>query len=182
MIDLNKVEKDFEVNGYAVIPDFLSSDEIEDMKNECKALIDKMDLSEEQTVFATGDSQKANEYFLNSGDKIRYFYEKNAFDKNGELVVDKSVCLNKLGHSLHWLNTTFKRNTFSSKVKQMVKHLGFVEPVVVQSMYIFKNPGIGGEVVAHQDATYLHATPDPKVIGLWFALEDATVGLFLHLI
>ncbi|CAG2183334.1 unnamed protein product, partial [Oppiella nova] len=41
-------------------------------------------------------------------------------------------------------------------------------------MYIFKNPGIGGEVIPHQDSTYLHSTPDPKVIGLWFALEDAT--------
>ena len=175
-IDFEKVKNDFEVNGYAVIPDFLSPEEVEDLKNECKNIIDKMDLSEEQTIFTTGDSQKANDYFMNSGDKIRYFYEKNAFDKNGELVVDKYMCLNKIGHSLHWFNPKFKRITFSSKVKQVVKNLNFIDPVVVQSMYIFKNPGIGGEVVAHQDATFLHATPDPKVIGLWFALEDATVG------
>jgi ectoine hydroxylase-related dioxygenase (phytanoyl-CoA dioxygenase family) len=54
--------------------------------------------------------------------------------------------------------------------------MDFVDPVVVQSMYIFKNPGIGGEVTAHQDATFLHSQPDLKVIGLWFALEDATVS------
>lgn len=41
-------------------------------------------------------------------------------------------------------------------------------------MFIFKQPGIGGEVVPHQDSTFL--TTDPaSVIGLWLALEDATI-------
>ena len=39
-------------------------------------------------------------------------------------------------------------------------------------MYIFKHPGIGGEVGWHQDATYLHTTPI-TVTGFWFALDDA---------
>jgi phytanoyl-CoA hydroxylase len=39
-------------------------------------------------------------------------------------------------------------------------------------MYIFKNPGIGGEVGWHQDATFLHTTP-VTVTGLWIALDDA---------
>jgi phytanoyl-CoA hydroxylase len=41
-------------------------------------------------------------------------------------------------------------------------------------MYIFKQPEIGGEVVAHQDHTFLWTDP-PSALGLWFALEDATV-------
>ena len=41
-------------------------------------------------------------------------------------------------------------------------------------MYIFKQPRIGGEVVCHQDAAFLHTEPS-SVLGLWFALEDATV-------
>jgi phytanoyl-CoA hydroxylase len=40
-------------------------------------------------------------------------------------------------------------------------------------MYIFKQPGIGGEVTCHQDATFLYTEP-LTVTGLWFALEDAT--------
>jgi phytanoyl-CoA hydroxylase len=41
-------------------------------------------------------------------------------------------------------------------------------------MYIFKQPRIGGEVTCHQDATFLYTEP-LRVVGLWFALEDATV-------
>jgi hypothetical protein len=32
-------------------------------------------------------------------------------------------------------------------------------------MYIFKQPGIGGEVVPHQDSTFLWTDPNPSVIG-----------------
>ena len=41
-------------------------------------------------------------------------------------------------------------------------------------MYIFKQPNIGGEVVCHQDSTFLYTKPD-TVIGFWVALEDATI-------
>ncbi|CAG2105136.1 unnamed protein product [Medioppia subpectinata] len=174
MENVNKVINDFCTKGFAVIPHFLEDNETELLKNECKTLIDKMDSREEHAVFSTGDDQKANHYFMTSADKIRYFYEKNAFNASGDLVVDKYLSLNKIGHALHWLSPAFKSVTFSPKVKQLVKNVGFVDPVVVQSMYIFKNPGIGGEVIPHQDATYLHSTPEPKCIGLWFALEDAT--------
>lgn len=41
-------------------------------------------------------------------------------------------------------------------------------------MYIFKQPGIGGEVGWHQDATFLHSDPI-SVTTFWFALEAATL-------
>ncbi len=47
-------------------------------------------------------------------------------------------------------------------------------PQLWQSMYIFKQPGIGGEVTWHQDASFFDTTPS-TVTGFWFALEDATV-------
>ena len=39
-------------------------------------------------------------------------------------------------------------------------------------MYIFKQPKIGGEVVCHQDSTFLITEPE-STVGFWFALEDA---------
>ena len=48
------------------------------------------------------------------------------------------------------------------------------DPLLLQSMYIFKQPHIGGEVNCHQDSTFLYTEP-LSVIGFWFALEDATL-------
>jgi phytanoyl-CoA hydroxylase len=50
--------------------------------------------------------------------------------------------------------------------------LEVAEPRVYQSMYIFKQPRIGGEVRWHQDATYFDTDPI-TVTTLWFALERA---------
>ncbi len=52
--------------------------------------------------------------------------------------------------------------------------LGIERPLLLQGMYIFKQPRIGGEVTCHQDSTFLYTEPQ-NIIGLWFALEDATV-------
>jgi ectoine hydroxylase-related dioxygenase (phytanoyl-CoA dioxygenase family) len=41
-----------------------------------------------------------------------------------------------------------------------------------QPQYIFKQPRIGGEVVPHQDSTFLWTDP-PSCVGAWLALEDA---------
>jgi len=59
-------------------------------------------------------------------------------------------------------------------VRKVVSELGLAKPALVQSMYIFKNARVGGDVACHQDATFLHTTPS-SVVGLWFALEDATI-------
>ena len=40
-------------------------------------------------------------------------------------------------------------------------------------MYIFKQPRIGGEVVCHQDSTFLYTEPE-SAIGFWLAIEDQT--------
>ena len=56
-------------------------------------------LSWGQTKFTTGDDNHVgDEYFLTSGDKIRYFLEEDAVDANGKLTRDKSKAVNKIGH------------------------------------------------------------------------------------
>jgi phytanoyl-CoA hydroxylase len=117
--------------------------------------------------------QSKDEYFIESGDKVRYFFESGAIGDKGELLVDPLLALNKVGHALHTENPLFCSITFSDKVKEVCYQLGFQSPAIVQSMYIFKNPGVGGEVKSHQDATYLSTDPN-NVIGFWFALDDAT--------
>ena len=50
----------------------------------------------------------------------------------------------QIGHYLHYLEPNFKKVTFSDKMKAVAKDLKFQDPIVVQGMYIFKNPRIGG--------------------------------------
>jgi Protein involved in biosynthesis of mitomycin antibiotics/polyketide fumonisin len=74
---------------------------------------------------------------------------------------------------MHDLDPVFEQFSRTPELAQISKDIGFKDPRILQSMFIFKQPHIGGEVVCHQDATFLHTEP-LSVKGFWFALEDAT--------
>lgn len=46
--------------------------------------------------------------FLETGDKIHYFFENDAFNDKNELQCDESVALNKIGHAQHDLDGFFE--------------------------------------------------------------------------
>ncbi|CAN4114819.1 unnamed protein product [Withania somnifera] len=102
------------------------------------------------------------------------FDRKKAFDGDGNLKHPKQLSINKVGHALHDKDAVFNKFSSSDKVSSMLRSLGYQRPVVIQSMYIFKQPGIGGEVVTHQDNSFLYTEPT-TCTGLWLALEDATI-------
>uniref|UniRef100_A0A158PBT5 Phytanoyl-CoA dioxygenase domain-containing protein 1 n=1 Tax=Angiostrongylus cantonensis TaxID=6313 RepID=A0A158PBT5_ANGCA len=166
----------FDNNGYAVIENIYTVEEISEMRNEVDRLVTEIDLDQQpRSVFMTYDENKhaADDYFLNSSDKIRVFFEEGALDTDGNLIVEKHRALNKIGHGLHVCNPVFKRMTFHHKLKQLFKDLQYNEPKVVQSMYIFKQPKIGGAVNDHLDATFLYVEPIEHITGVWIAIDDA---------
>ncbi|KAL1130876.1 hypothetical protein AAG570_012117, partial [Ranatra chinensis] len=160
--------------GFLIIEDFLTEKEVEELKNAGEELAKNIPKDIRKTVFTTTSTpQSKTSYFVESGDKICYFFEPDALDENGELKIPAELSLNKVGHALHWLHPTFKNISFSNKVKELCYKLRYKDPVILQSMYIYKNPGVGSEVISHQDSTFLHTDPE-TLIGFWFALDDAT--------
>lgn len=165
----------FQRDGYIVIPDFKSADEIAQLRQRAAEMVNDFDPSTSRSIFTTKDQVKTtDDYFLHSDNTIRCFFEEEAFDVNGQLKQDKSLSINKIGHALHDLDPVFERFSRDAKLAAVARDLGLQQPQVWQSMYIFKQPGIGGEVGWHQDATFFETTP-VTVTTFWFALEDATL-------
>jgi phytanoyl-CoA hydroxylase len=138
-------------------------------------IVDAFDPAESRAVFTTRDQESASDaWFLGSDNTVRCFFEEEAFDANGQLRQAKALSINKIGHAMHDLDPVFEAFTRDAKLAAVARDLGLEQPQVWQSMYIFKQPGIGGEVRWHQDATFFDSTPI-SVTTFWFALEDATI-------
>jgi phytanoyl-CoA hydroxylase len=162
-------------DGFLILEDFVAVEACDALRNRAERLVRDFDPAGIVSIFSTREQTRtSDDYFLESGDKIRFFFEENAFNSNGTLKQSKERSINKIGHALHDLDPEFDQFSRTPQIEQLVKSLGLINPLLLQSMYIFKQPRIGGEVTCHQDATFLYTDP-LKMVGLWFALEDATV-------
>ncbi|KAF4519550.1 hypothetical protein B566_EDAN004754 [Ephemera danica] len=146
MLDLQ-----FQRDGYVVLEDFLSPEQVQRLRDAGETLArDTPDTVTGNAVFSSNaKTQSKNRYFLDSGDKISHFLEAGAVAEDGSLTIERSRAINKVGHALHWLHEDFQEVTFSNAVKETCFQLGMEDPAVVQSMYIYKNPGIGSEESKH---------------------------------
>ena len=164
----------FRRDGVIVLRDYVPVSECARLRERTLDLVDAFDPATVRSVFSTTRQTQLNdEYFTESGNKIRFFFEDDAFDEDGELRQPKHDSLNKIGHAMHDLDPVFDAFSRTPKLAASVGSLGYSDPGILQSMYIFKPPGIGGEVVCHQDSTFLYTEPE-SCTGFWFAIDDAT--------
>ncbi len=165
----------FDESGVLVLEDFVAIEKCAALRERAAQLVADFDPQSVQSRFSTTENEQLDDsYFQESGDKIRFFFEAEAFDDQGRLRQDKEHSLNKLGHAMHDLDPVFDAFSRTAELAEVVNSLGFEDPAILQSMYIFKPPNIGGEVVCHQDSTYIYTEPE-SCVGFWFALEDATI-------
>ncbi|MES2261544.1 MAG: phytanoyl-CoA dioxygenase family protein [Pseudomonadota bacterium] len=167
-------QQQYQRDGYLVLPGFKSLEEIGALRARAAEIVDAFDPAVAQGTFSTR-KQQADAYFLGSDNTVRCFFEEEAFGPDGQLKQDKALSINKIGHAMHDLDPVFRAFSSDPKLAAVARDLGLAQPRVWQSMYIFKQPGIGGEVRWHQDATYFETTP-VSVTTFWFALEEATLA------
>src|SRR5437867_5449367 len=162
-------------DGFLVLENFVSEKACDLLRSRAEELVRDFDPQGVISIFSTHEqTRRSDDYFLESGDKIRFFFEENAFNSDGTLRQSKEQSINKIGHALHDLEPVFDEFSRTKENYKLVSDLGIVDPLLLQSMYIFKQPRIGGEVTRHQDATFLYTEP-LHLVGLSFSLEDATV-------
>jgi phytanoyl-CoA hydroxylase len=163
-------------DGVLVLPGFAATDALAALRRRADEIVDAFEPTPDETaVFSSRDRSRLSQRALaESAGQVRCFFEEEAFDAAGRIVVDKARAINKIGHALHDRDPLFSGFSRDPRLAALAADLGFIAPRLVQSMLIFKQPRIGGAVVWHQDASFLITEPR-SVVGFWFALEDATI-------
>jgi len=174
-LDWAELKARYDRDGYLVIENFVSPPSLEGLQVRMEELIGKIPESDLTHLFSSRDQKKhSNDYFLTSGDKVRFFLEEKAVD-GGKIITEKRLSINKVGHALYEHDTVFRKFTGTEPILHIAKKvLGLKEPLVAQSMYICKQPFIGGAVAPHQDGSFLFTKPE-SVCAYWFPIDDATL-------
>ncbi len=166
----------FDREGYVVLPGFASAEAIAALRERAGEILAAFDPAEAGAPFRTRDqAASVDRWFLDSGDRVRCFLEAEAVDAAGVLRQPKQRAVNKIGHALHDRDPVFGAFSRDPRLALLADCLGLRQPLLWQSMYIFKQPDIGGEVRWHQDASFFVTTPI-TVTTFWLALEDADRG------
>jgi phytanoyl-CoA hydroxylase len=166
-------EKQYQKDGYIVLENAIPESDIRRLKSEALQIVDAFDIDKHRSVFTTSDRDSGrDDYFFDSAENIHCFLEEDALDEHGKLQKTPRLAINKIGHALHDLNPIFNSFCRLPVFAEVLHDIGYQDPLLWQTMYIFKQPHIGGEVRWHQDGSYLISDP-AMVTGIWIAIEDA---------
>lgn len=168
-IQIQKYHED----GFLVLEEAIAKAEIENLKTAALQIVDDFDINSHRSVFSTSDRDSGrDDYFFDSAENVHCFLEEGALDSSGALLKPARLAINKIGHAMHDLNPAFKTFCQQPLFGKILRDIGYSAPLLWQTMYIFKQPHIGGEVRWHQDGSYLISDPS-RVTGIWIAIEDA---------
>lgn len=166
--------------GFLHLPGFVNQTACLQMKQCMQQMVDNEWDTQQMDSFGTSEQENTarGDYFLDSAARVHFFAEPSALDDQKRLKKEfhdnKISALNKVGHGLHLRKGPFSDYAFSEQIRELVSELGWEDPLLPQSMYIFKQAVVGGAVNSHQDSTFLFTEPRQSCCGLWLALDNAT--------
>ena len=157
----------FSQNGFAVLPqESTIKKHISSLKKRALEIVKKADLKQASVFSTQNQTHLTDKYFFDSAFSVACFFEQ---DKN---TVTKDHRINKIGHGLHLKDPIFQKFAQDALESGLFLKTGIKNPLIAQSMYIFKQPRIGGEVRPHRDASFIKTKPS-SVTAFWWALDDA---------
>ncbi|MBT8136925.1 MAG: phytanoyl-CoA dioxygenase family protein [Gammaproteobacteria bacterium] len=163
-------------DGFVVLESVLPQASLDTIRAAALGIVEDFDVDRHRSVFSTRDRDTGRDsYFVESAEAVHCFLEEDALDADGSLSRPKHLAVNKIGHAMHDLVPAFSEFCRQPVFTAILHSLALAPAALWQTMYIFKQPHIGGEVRWHQDASYLIAD-HPGVVGFWIALEDAHLG------
>jgi phytanoyl-CoA hydroxylase len=152
-------------DGYIAFRDVLSTEEVE----KCKAA-----LSELVQRVANGEQEKKGPFWTLPGSRFGVQFEAKYVpqdnDKDIELKVRKLMWYADQHPQLQFCATQHPR------IMGVLESLLGPQPTMFQDMALIKPPFIGSEKPWHQDNAYFSVTPLDAIVGVWIALDEATVA------
>src|SRR5215467_9112712 len=98
----------YQRDGFLVLENFVTPQACDALRARAEQLVREFDPSGVISIFSTHEQTRtSDDYFLDSGDKVRFFFEENAFNPDGTLKQNKDQSINKIGHALHDLDSVF---------------------------------------------------------------------------
>ena len=116
--------RDYAAAGVLVLEDFVSAAACEELTTRALDLVAEFDPDRVASVFSTtGHEQLDDRYFIESGDRIRFFLEREALDETGRLTRPKAESLNTMGHAMHDIDPVFRRFSHTPELAEVASRV-----------------------------------------------------------
>ncbi|MCC5848547.1 MAG: phytanoyl-CoA dioxygenase family protein [Verrucomicrobia bacterium] len=171
MNEVQSLKHEFETNGYVVLESLLTPDEVTEAREAIQSCVAR-------TAAHPGKRQGGGKepVTLHSASSDFFFQLEPGVDPGQEPSETLEFKVRKL------MNFDREHAAFSSiahghpRLGPALEALLGPDPVLFQSMALIKPPHIGSEKPWHQDNAYFNVTPLDAVVGVWIALDAATVA------
>lgn len=170
-------QQTYQKQGYLAFENALTSDEVAEAKASISDLIQKYafdDSLADVTLPRDGDTSVYGGCIWNAKDSRFMFQTEPGYKPDPENPQELEFRIRKLAWFSELTPTFVHISLEHPRIKPFLANLLGDEPVYYQSMALIKPPG-GVEKPWHQDNAYFRVEDPLRMLGIWIALDEATV-------